>query len=239
MGGWGSTRWAYDHERRATVEECWLLDVRKLKRALLKLPEASSGPCWPVKISTKSHKVVNYDLHPSGSEDEGPLVELHYTLRKDCLLRGAEPLSEDIYRYLGQGSFIRKGKEKLQVTLPIELTHTVPHFGGKRWWFTCPLKTQEGLPCRRRVAKLWLPEGQMYFGCSKCHGLGYQSSLESHDFLERLASQLAAGAPDKEWRKFAEKEFKRALKSKKIEIRRSRENAMSVMDFHERVFGED
>jgi hypothetical protein len=40
----------------------------------------------------------------------------------------------------------------------IDLQTTQPHFGGLRWWFTCPLVV-EGRPCGRRVAKLYLPPG--------------------------------------------------------------------------------
>lgn len=53
------------------------------------------------------------------------------------------------------------------------------HFGGVRWWFTCPL-TLSGVRCYRRVGKLCLPPGAVYFGCRHCHHLTYRSCQESH-----------------------------------------------------------
>ena len=46
----------------------------------------------------------------------------------------------------------------------VRLTSTRPNFGGLRWWFVCPL-------VRRRVAKLYLPPGQIYFGSREAYGL--------------------------------------------------------------------
>ncbi len=61
--------------------------------------------------------------------------------------------------------------------IPIWLQKTHPHFGGVRWWLTCPLIT-DGVPCNRRVGKLYL-RGR-YFGCRHCHDLTYDSCQESH-----------------------------------------------------------
>ncbi len=36
------------------------------------------------------------------------------------------------------------------------------------------------VPCERRVGKLWLPPGAIYFGCRHCYGLTYRSCQESH-----------------------------------------------------------
>ena len=65
--------------------------------------------------------------------------------------------------------------------LPVSLTRTYPHFGGVRWWFTCPL-IRDGMACNRRVAKLYLPSGTEYFGCRHCHSLTYTSCQDSHRF---------------------------------------------------------
>jgi len=71
------------------------------------------------------------------------------------------------------------------VEMAIRLEHTVPHFGGRRWWARCPLVV-DGVACRRRVAKLHL-RGQ-YFGCRHCHGLAYWSAQKAHS-AERLESR--------------------------------------------------
>src|SRR5271168_2772237 len=52
---------------------------------------------------------------------------------------------------------------------PILLTSTVPNFGGTRWWFICPL-IEDGVACKRRVKRLFLPPGEVYFGCRACYG---------------------------------------------------------------------
>src|SRR5579871_6464647 len=52
--------------------------------------------------------------------------------------------------------------QTLDIAMPIVMETTAPHFGGERWWFLCPLAV-DGVPCRRRVAKLYL-DGR-YFGC--------------------------------------------------------------------------
>jgi hypothetical protein len=40
----------------------------------------------------------------------------------------------------------------------LRLVTTRPRFGGVRWWFVCPLSAR-GVPCGRRVGKLYLPPG--------------------------------------------------------------------------------
>ena|SRR5260370_19481903 len=62
---------------------------------------------------------------------------------------------------------------------PILLSSTVPNFGGVRWWFICPL-IEDGLACKRRVKKLFLPPSETYFGCRACYRLTYESA-QSHD----------------------------------------------------------
>ena len=54
------------------------------------------------------------------------------------------------------------------------------HFGGRRWWFICPLVVS-GRACNRRVGALYLGNGD-YFGCRHCYNLTYESSKESHRF---------------------------------------------------------
>jgi hypothetical protein len=68
----------------------------------------------------------------------------------------------------------------------VGLTTTRLHFGGLRWWFVCPLLVN-GQNGGRRVGKLYLPPGQLYYGCRHCHQLTYTSCQESrkHDALWR------------------------------------------------------
>jgi hypothetical protein len=74
----------------------------------------------------------------------------------------------------------------------VGLTTTRPHFGGRRWWFVCPLGV-DGRPCGRRVGKLYLPPAGRYFGCRHCHGLTYTSCQDRRRF-DSLYRRLAREA---------------------------------------------
>src|SRR5438067_2317939 len=63
----------------------------------------------------------------------------------------------------------------------VDLTATVPRFGGLRWWFVCPLVVN-GQPCKRRVRKLYLPPDARHFSCRHCHDLTYTSCQESRKY---------------------------------------------------------
>jgi hypothetical protein len=71
----------------------------------------------------------------------------------------------------------------------VSLVTTVPRYGGRRWWFICPIK-------KIRVAKLYLPPGATQFGSRKAHDLTYRSSQESgwrkraDKFCRRMACRL-------------------------------------------------
>jgi hypothetical protein len=74
------------------------------------------------------------------------------------------------------------------VRIPIRFESTPAHFGGRRWWFVCPLMNGD-MACRRRVRALYLPPGGQYFGCRICNGLTYRSAQEAH-IAERRIRQL-------------------------------------------------
>lgn len=99
-----------------------------------------------------------------------------------------------------------KGENAREADYTVRMVKAVPHFGGVRLYFLCPL-VHHGEPCLRRVAKLYLPPGGFYFGCRMCHGLTYASSQESHKF-DGLFKMLAANVG----RGFTPKDVKRALK---------------------------
>jgi hypothetical protein len=88
----------------------------------------------------------------------------------------------------------RADGEGQSIELPIPLERTRPRFDGLRWWGCCPLAVS-GVACGRRVAKLYLPPGERYFGCRHCHALTYHSA-QTHDGrvprLRRNPALLAA-----------------------------------------------
>lgn len=59
----------------------------------------------------------------------------------------------------------------------VRLTTTPLSWGGLKWWFICPL-SKNGIPCGRRVGKLYLLN--RHFACRHCHELTYRSCQESH-----------------------------------------------------------
>jgi hypothetical protein len=77
------------------------------------------------------------------------------------------------------------------IRIPIVLETTPTQFGGKRWWFICPLAVR-GVACNRRAGKLYLPPEAKYFGCRRCHQLSYRSCQETH----KRNDYAAAEAPD-------------------------------------------
>jgi hypothetical protein len=86
-------------------------------------------------------------------------------------------------------------KEARSVDYNVRVVKTSPHFGGARWYFICPLEVN-GSPCLRRVSKLYLPPGALYFGCRECYGLTYTTSQESHKFdalYKALAAEVGRG----------------------------------------------
>jgi hypothetical protein len=72
------------------------------------------------------------------------------------------------------------------VSSRISLVSTTLHFGGRRWWFKCPVK---GI----RVGKLYLPPGAIHFASRQAHDLTYKScqqSGQSNRFWRTLARDL-------------------------------------------------
>lgn len=63
-------------------------------------------------------------------------------------------------------SYIHVSGEEIQFR--IKMDYTVPHFGGRRWVFICPI---QGCSNRTRI----LFQVGKYFGCRKCAGVIYNS----------------------------------------------------------------
>jgi hypothetical protein len=104
---------------------------------------------------------------------------------------GSEFEYESELRQDGTGSlFLRCVGPGQQFCHWVSLCSTVPHYGGRRWWFICPIK-------KIRVAKLYLPPGTTTFASRKAYSLTYRSCqrrfrLErARRWTERLARQMA------------------------------------------------
>lgn len=67
--------------------------------------------------------------------------------------------------------------EKTDMDYRVEVVSTPCYFGGRRYWFICPLM-RNGVACYRRIGVLYL--GGKYFGCRRCYDLAYKSQKETH-----------------------------------------------------------
>jgi hypothetical protein len=84
----------------------------------------------------------------------------------------------------------RSTGEKTECDYQVQLVTTPCHLSGVRWWFICPL-SRNGVPCGRRVGKLYLPPGGRYYGCRHCHNLSYESRNEPrHGRLAHMGHYL-------------------------------------------------
>ena len=85
-------------------------------------------------------------------------------------------------------------KKSRAYTVPI--TWTACNFGGERPWFICA-GVVNGIPCNRRVAKLYLKYG--YFFCRHCHDLSYESRQTGSKYVplrkcQRIRQRLGGSA---------------------------------------------
>ena len=72
----------------------------------------------------------------------------------------------------------------------IHLTTTSCHFGNFRYWFLCPVVSNE-VVCHKRCGVLFLPPSRSYFGCRECYNLSYQSqNSRQGTFFGALQRQL-------------------------------------------------
>jgi len=65
----------------------------------------------------------------------------------------------------------------------VRLSCTYPNYGGKRYYFHCPVKG-----CSKRQSVLYLVG--IYFGCRKCHRLQYRSSRKSGTRYSELKKSI-------------------------------------------------
>jgi hypothetical protein len=82
-------------------------------------------------------------------------------------------------------------KDRQDFRYPIEMTPVPCRFGGLRYWFICPA-VKNGVPCRQRVLKLYLPPGAVYFACRCCYELTYRSCQQHDGRLAKLAKNPLA-----------------------------------------------
>jgi hypothetical protein len=104
----------------------------------------------------------------------------------------------ELVRLAGGGLAVRLGYRWIHplsgsrdVILDVPLEAAPLPRGGVRWWGRCPLALA-GVPCGRRVGKLYLAPGCPDFACRRCHRLAYRSSQEHDPRVTRLAADPRA-----------------------------------------------
>ena len=73
----------------------------------------------------------------------------------------------------------RQTDEKEDMDFRVELATTPCNYGGKRYWFICPL-SKNGRYCGRRVGVLF--SIGKWFGCRHCGEIAYAAQMESGKF---------------------------------------------------------
>ena len=101
-----------------TVEGCLKLPTSALKESIGYLFEEDSPPLWGGRLEWSNGSKVTTLLTRHG---DGVRLRLRYITTK------------------------RNG-EKVESDYPVLMTYTVPNYGGRRWWFICPLSVN-GVPC--------------------------------------------------------------------------------------------
>jgi hypothetical protein len=121
MGGYGSGRWNW-HTKATTVEDCRQLDVVRWTWEGIIKPETwrKGGWVWSDARTGEETSSIGYEVDTT--DRARPWARLHYT-------------------------FTQTGEK---IDYKIALQTTQPHFGGLRWWFTCPLVVNDTY-CGRRV----------------------------------------------------------------------------------------
>jgi hypothetical protein len=166
MGGPGSGNsyhW-WRGERKGVVEDCLSLDANRwMREGILKAGVHSYGS-WRWVYHSGRECSIGYEVLTL--DMSRPLVRLFYTTTRG------------------------DAGQKEASDYHVQLVTTRPRFGGLRWWFVCPLIVR-GVPCGRRVGKLYLPPSSVYFGCRHCYRLTYTSCRESRksDALARLLAR--------------------------------------------------
>jgi len=141
-------RWSYSNRR--TVEHCKDISVFFLKKYDYFCGYRTGGIQW-TNYAGEKVGTVGIEVNVDGMAGS---IRFQYT-------------NTDIFT-----------NEKTDLDYKAYLVSIPCRYGGKRWYFLCPLNN-----CGRRVAILYL-KGR-YFGCRHCHNLTYMSCQDNHSWLAK------------------------------------------------------
>lgn len=146
-------RW-FAYRKKEITENCWRIDAKYLARYGYFQRSQSGLLMWK-----------NKEGQTKCSIDVSSTIEKYHNLYEYLTLK---------YSMENQSS-----KQSIDYDYNISLTTSKCNYGGIRYWLICPL-CHSGIPCNRRVRKLYLPPGRRYFGCRHCYNLTYRSQ-QGHD----------------------------------------------------------
>lgn len=141
------------HISRLTTDQCKSISVKFFKRNLYFFRGGMGSASWTNLLNSRNSDSIWFSVSMHADDE---CIRFVY-VRRD-----------------------RFTKEKVDLDYMVRLTPTLCYFGGRRWWFRCPMKKGDQV-CNRRVGVLYLGGGD-YFGCRHCYNLTYESSQNSHRF---------------------------------------------------------
>ena len=152
-------RWEGD-PKKIVAENCMAISTEYLKKEVFLCRDVFCrdvcGGFYWFGHETSVGFIIRYEKREDGLFPPGPMM---------CLLIGS--IEEVFFQ-------------------EISLQATTPHFGGTRWWFSCPL-LKKGVECAKRVGKLYLPPGAKSFGCRHCYDLSYRKRQEHNKRIAKMS----------------------------------------------------
>jgi hypothetical protein len=132
---------------------------------------SGSGPvgCWPKKSTNDCLSLDIRKLYREGGAD-GILRLCSWCMGDKVSGSMCYTLNPSALHLFYTTDSIMGGKLDMDYLVPV--TWTPCNYGGKRIWLICPGMVDR---CGRRVAKLYLAQGQLHFLCRHCLDLTYQS----------------------------------------------------------------
>lgn len=134
--------------RKIRVDEVRSMDILDLQRK--KVFSRGSGVTWTSSWSRNGEVVASISYRVESREDGPSGLRFMYTITS------SDSGEKKDYNYI------------------IPVVSTSCNYGGKRWWYICPLIVN-GRSCLRRCRIVYMPSGSEYFGCRECYQLTYES----------------------------------------------------------------
>lgn len=144
----------YKWSNRKTVEDCLVIDITFLSKKRCLYNGMQGSITWESLWGEVRNSVGISVVIPVDQQQQG-------------------------FVWLSYATTHWQSENRSEQSYSVRLESTSCHYGGKRFWFTCPLLVNSK-PCERRVGKLYLLPGGKYFGCRHCWNLTYKCQKE-HD----------------------------------------------------------